>query len=366
MRDFKGILQVVIAVALVTIAGLLFSISHKLDNQNSTPTPPATTAQTSPAPAPPPDTAAGPPPPIEAPAPLDRPAPSLKQTAKPVPSKRTDLAAHERKDRFADIPDRTPPADTAPVPAAAAAALPTKDPNGIAYANDGNTPPITAALPPPPMPIAPPPPPAPEPKPFTVPVGTTFRVRLIDRIDANKNQTGDTFRASLDENLIVDGTVIANRGSSVVGRLVEDKQASRGTGTASVTLTVEHLSTIGGDQAVSSDVLKKDAQTQKAKDAAKVGGMAALGAVIGALAGHGAGAAIGAGAGAAAGGIDVLATKGKDLKLGPETLLIFRLNAPLTFTLDASKVQQASNGNSNNGPTTDPADRPYLRRRNDP
>jgi hypothetical protein len=364
MRDFKGILQVVIVVALVAIAGLLFSISRKLDSQGNTAAPPATVAP----PAPAQDTAAVQPAPVDAapvaPPPVETVPPRyLVENPKP---KKSEVSATERPDRFADLPARTPPPDTTTTPPApaAAAALPAKDPNGIAYTNDGSTPPITAGLPPPPMPIAPPPPPAPEPKTFIVPVGTTFRVRLIDRIDANKNQTGDTFRASLDENLIVDGTVIANRGSSVVGRLVEDKQASRGTGTASVTLTVEHLSTIGGDQAVSSDVLKKDAQTQKAKDAAKVGGMAALGAVIGALAGHGAGAAIGAGAGAAAGGIDVLATKGKDLKLGPETLLIFRLNAPLTFTADASKVQQASAGTNNNAPTTDPADRPYLRRRN--
>ncbi len=361
MRDFKGTLQVVMVVALVAIAGLLFSISRKLDNQNSTPPPAAAAAQTSPAPSPAPDTAATPAAPIAAP-----PAPASKETpqemVKPAPRKPADKPAHERKDRFAEVPDRLPPADT-PVPAAAAAP-PARDPNGIAYANDGTTPPITAALPLPPMPMAPPPPPPPPPQTFTVPEGTSFRVRLLDRIDAAKNHTGDTFRASLDENLLVDGTVVANRGSSVAGRLVEDKQAGRVSGVASLTLTIERLTTIAGEETVSSDVMKKDAPSSKGKDAAKVGGLAALGAVIGAIAGHGAGAAIGAGAGAGAGAIDVLTTRGKDLKLGPETLLIFRLNAPLTFTVDASKVQQASTGNNNNGPTTDPADRPYLRRRN--
>jgi hypothetical protein len=287
-----------------------------------------------------------------------------KETPKPSPAKQSDSSARERKDRFASIPDRTPPSDTPPTPVAGAAP-PTKDPNGIPYGNDGTTPPITAAIPPPPAPEPPTPPPPPLPKTFTIPEGTTFRVRLIDRIDAAKNHTGDPFRASLDENIIVDGTVVANRGSSVAGRLVEDKQSGRVSGVASVSLAVDHLTTIAGDETVTSDVLKKDAPASKAKDAAKVGALTALGAIIGAVAGGGKGAAIGAGAGAGAGGIDVLTTKGKDLKLGPETLLIFRLNAPLTFTVDASKVQQASTGsNNNNGPTTDPADRPYLRRRN--
>jgi hypothetical protein len=145
--------------------------------------------------------------------------------------------------------------------------------------------------------------------------------------------------------------------------VVEDKQAGRVSGVASITLSVEHLTTIGGDQTVSSDVLKKDGPTSKGKDAATVGGLAAVGAIIGALAGHGKGAAIGAGAGAGAGAIDVLSTRGKDLKLSREALLIFRLNAPLTFSVDPSRVAQVNNGTNNNAPTTDPADRPYLRRR---
>jgi hypothetical protein len=365
MRDFKGILQGAIVAVLVVIAGLLFSISRKLDNQSVTPAPPAAVTATTPS-APPAspaqDTAAiTPPPNVES-----NPAVPEREKAKPSPSKKhEEHLARERKDRFADIPERTTPFDTPPVAAAAATPPAPKDPNGIAYTHDPNAAPITAAVPPPPMPVAPAPPPPPPPKTYTVAEGTSFRVRLIDRIDAAKNHAGDTFRASLDENLIVDGTVVANRGSNVVGRLVEDKQAGRVSGVASLTLTVERINTIAGDQTVATDNLKKDAPSTKGKDAKTVGALAGLGAVIGAIAGHGKGAAIGAGAGAGAGTIDVLTTKGKDLKLGPESVLIFRLSSPLTFTADPSRVQQAStNRNSTDGPTTDPADRPYLRRRN--
>jgi outer membrane lipoprotein SlyB len=59
--------------------------------------------------------------------------------------------------------------------------------------------------------------------------------------------------------------------------------------------------------------------------AKKVGGGAALGAIIGAIAGGGTGAAIGAGVGSAAGaGVQVF-TRGQQVKVPSETLLEFRL-----------------------------------------
>ncbi|GEM_PF-1558973 len=380
MRDFKTILQVVFVAGVVAIAGLLFSINRKLDQQkNDTAAPaaaavPATEAKPSAdpnaAPAPPVD-GVPPAPPISAIQAADRAMKEARQQPardKPSPVKQ-DTSAASRPDRFADLPPRSAPVDPAP------AVTPAKDPSGTSYANDGST--ITAALAPPPIPEPPPPlktphdpvvpasVPAGPPKTVTIPEGTSFRVRLIDRIDANRMHTGDTFRASLDENLIVDGMTVANRGSNVVGRLVEDKQSGRVSGGASLTLTIDHITTVAGDQSITTDQVKKDAGSEAKKDAAKVGGLGALGAIIGAVAGGGKGAAIGAGAGAGAGAIDVLTSKGKDLRLGPETQLIFRLGAPVTFTVDPSRVQQASTRNSSTPADNDP-DRPILRRRTDP
>ena len=68
------------------------------------------------------------------------------------------------------------------------------------------------------------------------------------------------------------------------------------------------------------------------QDAEKIGGGAALGAIIGAIAGGGKGAAIGAGAGGAAGTGTVLATRGKAAVLPSESRLTFRLSAPVTIT----------------------------------
>jgi hypothetical protein len=372
MRDFKTILLAVFVAGVIAIAGLLFSINHKLNeqkNDSATTEAPAPAVDAKPAdpnaaPAPPVDGV----PPVSALEAADR---AMKEARheKPSPSPvKKDQSAASRPDRFADLAPRSAPPDATPAPA--------KDPNGISYDRTGSAPPITAALPPPPMPeppaslktpkdsFVPASTPSGPPKTVTIPEGTSFRVRLIDRIDANRMHAGDTFRASLDENVIVDGMTVANRGSSVSGRLVEDKQAGRVSGGASLTLALDHLTTVAGDQSITTDSVKKDAGAQTGKDAAKIGGLGALGAIIGAVAGGGKGAAIGAGAGAGAGAIDVLTSKGKDLKLGPETPLIFRLGAPVTFTVDPSRVQAASTRSTT--PADNDPDRPILRRRTDP
>jgi outer membrane lipoprotein SlyB len=64
----------------------------------------------------------------------------------------------------------------------------------------------------------------------------------------------------------------------------------------------------------------------------KMGGGAALGAIIGAIAGGGKGAAIGAGAGGAAGTGAVLLGHGKPAVIDNETRLTFELANPTTLT----------------------------------
>src|SRR5438270_4998774 len=59
----------------------------------------------------------------------------------------------------------------------------------------------------------------------TVPAGTSLLVRMIDSVDSDKNHVGDRFRASLEQDLTVDGVVVATRGADVYGRLAEAKEA---------------------------------------------------------------------------------------------------------------------------------------------
>lgn len=176
-------------------------------------------------------------------------------------------------------------------------------------------------------------PPPPPPRQVTLNAGTLVRVRLIDGLTTQRNNSGDTFTGSLDQPLVVDGLVIAERGARVEGRVVTADKGGKVSGVASlaVQLTRIHLSD-GQTVSVQSDNFERHAEQTRGTDAAKVGGGAAIGAIIGAIAGGGKGAAIGAGAGGGVGAGDVLLTRGKPATLASETRIDFRLSTPVTIT----------------------------------
>jgi hypothetical protein len=158
-------------------------------------------------------------------------------------------------------------------------------------------------------------------------------VRLLETVSSDKNHPGDTFSATLDAPLVVDGLVLAERGARVEGKVVESQQAGRVKGLASIALELTRLSLSDGQHVeISTDSFTKMGPESKASDAAKIGGGAALGAIIGAVAGGGKGAAIGAGVGGAAGTGAVIATRGKSATLPSETKISFRINNSVTVT----------------------------------
>jgi len=198
-----------------------------------------------------------------------------------------------------------------------------------------NTPPPPAAANTPQAPAPPPPP-----KKVTVDQGTQLTVRLVDAIDSEKNQTGDTFHATLNTPLSVDGAEVVPAGVDVTGHLVEVKSAGKFAGQSIVVLQLDSITSGGRTYNIQTDQYKKQGSSRGKNTAEKVGGGAALGAIIGAIAGGGKGAAIGAAAGGGIGGGVQAATKGQQIKLPSETVLNFTLQAPVT-------VVQAPNPNSN-------------------
>ena len=180
---------------------------------------------------------------------------------------------------------------------------------------------------------APAPPPPPSPQQVTLNAGMLIPVRLIDGLSTERNNTGDAFTGTLDQPLVVDGLVIAERGARVEGRVTESDKGGKVKGVASlsVQLTRVHLSD-GQTINVQTGGFEQKADSSHKTDAAKVGAGAAIGAIIGALAGGGKGAAIGAGVGGGAGAGDVALTRGKPAAIASETVISFRLSAPLTVT----------------------------------
>jgi len=190
-----------------------------------------------------------------------------------------------------------------------------------------------SAPPPPPVDNTPPPaPPPPAPKKYIIDQGTQLTVRLIDPIDSEKNQTGDTFRATLNAPLTSDGEEAVPSGVELTGHLISVKSAGKFAGQSEVVLQLDSISSGGKTYNLQTDQYRKQGSSRGKNTAEKVGGGAVIGGIIGALAGGGKGAAIGAAAGAGVGGGVQAATKSQQIKLPSETVLNFTLQAPVTVT----------------------------------
>ena len=167
----------------------------------------------------------------------------------------------------------------------------------------------------------------------TIQPGTILAVRIGETISSARNEAGDSFLATLEKPLVVDGFVIAERGARVEGRITEAEPAGRVRGVSHLGIELVRLSTSDGQHIhIRTEPFKKEAASSAGGDLAKIGAGAAIGAAIGAIAGGGKGAAIGAGVGGAAGTADVLLTRGKSAEIPVETRVSFRIQEPLTIT----------------------------------
>ena len=170
----------------------------------------------------------------------------------------------------------------------------------------------------------------PKPEPITIGAGTPIKIRTQTELSTKSAKTGDTFTATLAEPIMIEDMVVAPRGSQVEGRVVDSDPGGRVKGVATISVRLTRLRVGDRDVDVSTGVIAHKAHTTKRKDATEIGIGAGIGAAIGAIAGGGQGAAIGAASGGAAGTGLVLATHGDPAVLPAESVLTFRLTAPVT------------------------------------
>jgi hypothetical protein len=259
--------------------------------------------------------------PVASPAPTMTPTPAPEATPTPAAAEAGRPSPLRGKPLRTEVARNDAPASTTPVPATDEPPLPAAEPAPAEAPH-----PAVVLTPLPETQSAPPPR-------VTIPAGTPITVRLAETLSSARNQAGDTFAATLDQPLVVDGYAIAERGATVRGKVVEAVQAGRVKGVARLAVRLTGLHTSDGqDIALATGSYGKEGPTSHKQDAEKVGAGAALGAIIGAIAGGGKGAAIGAGVGGAAGGGAVAATRGKPAELPVETRLTFRLQEPITLT----------------------------------
>jgi hypothetical protein len=176
------------------------------------------------------------------------------------------------------------------------------------------------------------------PQTLTLPAGTVVRVRVDEWLSTDRNLTGDNFSAVLSEPIVVNGWVVARRGQAQTGR-VSLVNKGHGGGNSQLGVDLPELTLVDGQQLpLQTQLFQTSAGTSHERDAAVIGTTTVVGAVIGAIAGRGTGAAIGAGVGATAGIIGVMSTPGKPTVIPPETVLSFRLQAPVTISTENSQL----------------------------
>ncbi|MDD5544808.1 MAG: hypothetical protein PHX83_16700 [Acidobacteriia bacterium] len=169
------------------------------------------------------------------------------------------------------------------------------------------------------------------PKPLVLPENTPVSVRLIDSLNSAENHSGDTFRASLDEDLTAEGKVVFPRNSTVTGRVTSAVPSGHLKTPAEIAVTLTSIQAPNGQEvALETNSVGEKAKSHKTRNAEMIGGGAGVGALVGALAGKGKGAAIGAGVGAGAGTAVAYGTGKKDIGYASETRLTFRLRNPVT------------------------------------
>lgn len=162
-------------------------------------------------------------------------------------------------------------------------------------------------------------------KPLILAANTPISIRLIDALNSAKNRPGDSFQASLDEDLVVDGKVAFPKNSTVHGKVTKAVPSGHLKTPAELAITLTGISAKDKSVAIETNTLAEKAKSHTERNAKMVGGGAGVGALIGAIAGKGKGAAIGAGVGAGAGTAAAYGTGKKDIGYAPEARLTFRL-----------------------------------------
>jgi len=168
-------------------------------------------------------------------------------------------------------------------------------------------------------------------EPVVLPVGTELTTRLVDSLNSKDSKAGDTFQATLDKPVVVDGNPVIPKGADVSGKVTNAVSSGRLKQRAELWVTLTEIKVGGKTYEISSSTTGQKEGSKATRDVVFIGGGAGAGAAIGGIAGGGKGAAIGAALGAAAGTAGAMATGKKEIAFPSETVLRFRLEKELSI-----------------------------------
>jgi hypothetical protein len=280
------------------------------------------------------------------------PSPAATPAATPVPNApaKDEKPAEEAKKERTE-PVRTPPARQSTPAAPPPAPIVTPAPQA-ATAPPPPQPAPAPILVPDPVPQASAPIPVPQPlepvtKQVTIPAGTQIYVRMIDSISSDKSHAGDTFRASVDNPVIVDNQTIIPKKADVLVKLTDVQSAGKLKGTSQLKVQMDRIVIGKTSYDVVSNTYEQTGEAEGKKAARNVGVGAAVGGILGGILGGTKGAVIGAGAG---GGGGAVISKGEQMHLDSETQLVFRLENPLDVTITTPPANARFSASGGSGP----------------
>lgn len=270
----------------------------------------------------------------------ERKEPVQKAAAKPAPKPAPAVVAKAAPPVSSPAPVSAPvPAPAVPVAAAPApvATAPTPVPTPL---------PVASAPVPVAVAVAPSAPPAPTTRDVVIPSGTLIAIRMIDAVDSKSDHVGQTFKASLDSPVIVDGQTVISKGGDVFVKLAKVQSAGSLSGTSEIQLQLDRVYIGNKSYTVTSNVFQSTGASQGQKAVKQTGIGAGVGAIIGAIAGGKKGAAIGAGVGGGVGAAGTAIEKSEQVRVESESKVTFRLEQPLNVTIPVGGAAGASSGRS--------------------
>ena len=212
------------------------------------------------------------------------------------------------------------PAQTTPAPNAAAPANPGAPAAGGEMSSTPSPAPAAPAAPPPP----------PQPVTYTIPAGTRVTVRLGQSLSSATANEGDAFDATVTSPIVVRGKTLVATGSAASGQVTASNKRGRFKGAAILSLRLTSIRVSGSPTPIDSDTWSRTIKGKGKRTAGFIGGGGGAGALIGGLAGGGKGALIGALAGAGGGTAAEAFTNNKQIVVGSESPLTFRIANSIT------------------------------------
>ena len=158
-----------------------------------------------------------------------------------------------------------------------------------------------------------------------IPAGTRLEVRLNNDLGSKISQPGESFSATVTEDVVVGGARVIPRGARAEGKVIDAKPLGHFKGGARLAIRLQEVNTSAGSYPIATSTVDRFLKGKGKRSAVLIGGGTGLGAIIGGVAGGGKGAAIGAAAGAGAGTAGAAATGNKQIVMPAGTVVTFKL-----------------------------------------